>query len=156
MIARQNSLLNPIFKNQLISSRVSRILLSSAKQQLDNYIISDNPKINTIEVNSKIDQDTDDLVSKFLNSPKLDKETANRISYKIAKYYENNRKIDSLSSINQLSIPRSKSISSLNTDYNRKGESFKNNPSLISNNHIDDELLKNKNEFKRRWMSEKP
>ena len=112
MIARQNSLLNPIFKNQLFNSRVSRILVSSAKTQLENYIISDNPKINTIEINSKIDQDTDDLVRKFLNSPKLDKETANRISYKIAKYYENNRKIDSLSSINQLSIPRSKSISS--------------------------------------------
>jgi hypothetical protein len=112
MIARQNSLLNPIFKNQLFNSRVSRILVSSAKTQLENYIISDNPKINTIEINSKIDQDTDDLVRKFLNSPKLDKETANRISYKIAKYYENNRKIDSLTSINQLSIPRSKSISS--------------------------------------------
>jgi phosphate/sulfate permease len=156
MISRKNSLMSPASKNQLLSSRVSLILLSSAKTQLDNYTINDNSERNSIEVNRKVDQDTVDLVKKFLNSPKLDKETANRISFKIAKYYENNRKIDSLSSVYKQSISRSRSILSLNTDINRRGKlrvSFKYDPSQISKN---DEISKNKNEFKRRWMSEKP
>ena len=158
MISRQSSFMNPrTSKNQLLSSRVSLILLSSAKTQLDNYTISDLSKRNSIETSTKIDQDTVELVKKFLNSPKLDKETANRISFKIAKYYEKNRKIDSLSSIPRQSLSRSRSIASLNTDNNNNNNNNRKSKLRVSfKNYVHSPISSNHNdEFKRKWKSER-
>ena len=148
-ISRKNSLVRPVSKNQLLNSKVSLILLSSAISQTDNLAANDISKRVSIE---KIDQDTVELLKKFLNSPKLDKPTANMISDKILQYYENTRKQDSLSSLHRCSIPRSRSISSLNNDTIRKHRlrsSFKNNPSTVNIG------LKYDDQFKRKWASEK-
>ena len=137
-------------RNHLLNSKVSLILLSS---QDNNYAISNGDGID------KDEKKLDILFKKFINTNKLDKETANRLSIKIAKYYADRRKLENF---NKSSMHRSKSISSLSMnkltvdDRHRRVSSEKGSKSVKSkhNNYLsanDDSSRK----IQRRWVSEK-